>query len=250
MRPQVEASEKLEQPQLLGKAIELDGYLKTLSVGQLSKVMSISRVLAEKTHKLIALWSASPDAQRLAIDSFLGDIYSGLQVGGWSPQDREYANETLRILSGLYGIIRPLDGICPYRLEMGYRLPESPCPNLYNFWAADIAGTLPKDDIIINLAAVEYSKAVTPYLDPKRIVTPTFLTVSPKTNEPAFVVVHAKIARGAFARWLVINRVKELARLPEFNDLGYVYSNKLSSELLPVFVCKKFGGIGLSVRLK
>ncbi len=125
--------------------------------------MHISPKLADKTHALISSWEDTPNCQRPAIDSFLGDIYSGLQVLDWSDRDRDYADKNLRILSGLYGILRPLDGIYPYRLEMGYKLPDLRFSSLYKYWGDTIAASLPVDAPLINLAAVEYSKTITPY---------------------------------------------------------------------------------------
>ena len=102
----------------------------------------------------------------------------------------------------------------------------------------------------MNLAAGEYSRTVTNYVDADRVVTPKFLTVHPTTKKPTFVVVHAKIARGAFARWLVTARIKDTAAgIRGFNDIGYAYDEKSSSPAEPVFVCEEFGGKGLSVRL-
>lgn len=240
----------LRAPQLLAKARELDNYLKTLSASQLEQMMSLSPVLAKKTRELIGNWSDVPAKQTMAIDSFIGDIYSGMQAPTLSKTEREYADKTLRILSGLYGVLRPLDGICPYRLEMGYKLPGHQPANLYDFWGSAITETLPRSGPIVNLAALEYSDAVTPYMDEARFVAPKFLTVSPKTGEPAFVVVHAKIARGAFARWMIVNRIDEIAALTKFGEIGYKFNKKLSSPNAPVFVCEEFGGTGLSVRMQ
>lgn len=168
----------------------------------------------------------------------------------WTEEDRQYANKTLRILSGLYGILCPLDGIYPYRLEMGYRFPDQQFSNLYTYWGGTLAAALPAEPLILNLASVEYSKVVTDYIDEDRIISPSFLTLHPTTHEPTFVVVHAKIARGAFARWLIKERVTDAAHLRDFNDLGYMYDAHRSSPRVPVFVCKTFGGLGLSVRLQ
>lgn len=249
MRPIAQHAEPFAHPELLGEAMKLDEYLKTLSPKTLAKVMNISPALAAKTHALIAQWTAEPRYQRAAIDSFIGDIYSGIQINGWSHDDREYANKHLRILSGLYGILKPLDGICPYRLEMGYKLPREPYASLYKYWGNSIAATLQNKGPIINLAAVEYSKTITPFVDASRIITPIFRTVSPKTGEAEFVTVHAKIARGAFARWLITNRIENTSELTNFNDIGYRYDKKISTSVSPVFVAQKFSGKGLSVRL-
>jgi cytoplasmic iron level regulating protein YaaA (DUF328/UPF0246 family) len=240
----------LRPPQLLDKAQELDTYLKTLTPAQLGQVMKLSGPLAKKTHALIAEWKAEPAQQSVAIDTFIGDIYSGMQAPSLSAAERAYADKTLYILSGLYGVLRPLDGIMPYRLEMGYKLPDKQYANLPRYWGDSIAACLPAKGTIVNLSAVEYSQAVTPFVEASRIVAPRFMTVSPKTGEPAFVVVHAKIARGAFARWMIANRVKELGALTDFNEIGYRHVKKLSTPDSPAFVCEEFGGIGLSIRMQ
>lgn len=243
------AGKKVRKPQLLPKAEELAAYLKTLSASELAASMNLSAPLAKKTQALIADWSPAPNKQTPAIDAFIGDIYSGMQAPSLSDADRAHADKTLNILSGLYGILRPLDGIHPYRLEMGYKLPDKKFANLYKYWGDSIAACLPANGPIINLAADEYSKTVTPFVDEERILAPRFLTVSPKTGQPAFVVVHAKIARGAFARWLLVNRIKDISDLTQFDDIGYRYVKTLSKPESPVFVCKEFGGTGLSIRL-
>jgi cytoplasmic iron level regulating protein YaaA (DUF328/UPF0246 family) len=239
----------MTKPQLLQQATQLDEYLKTLSVGEIAKAMHISSELAQVTQQSIFQWSDEPAKQSLAIDSFIGDIYSGLHAGDLSKDDRGYANKTLRILSGLYGILRPYDGIMPYRLEMGYKLPAKTYANLYKFWGTAIADTLPSDGVIVNTSSVEYTKAVLPFVDEKRVITPQFLSVDPKTKEPTFKVVHAKIARGAFARWLIETRITEPSRFKEFINIGYQYNAKLSKPHEPTFVCEEFGGKGLSIRL-
>lgn len=228
-------------PVLLDRATELVERLRRLTPAQLATAMTISADLAARTKAQYDEWSPEPVAA--AAETFVGDIYSGLRVDSLRPADRRYADTHLRILSGLYGILRPFDGIAPYRLEMGYRLPDL---NLYQFWGGTIAEQLPATGQIVNLAAVEYSKTVTKYVAADRVVTPKFLTVDPGTGQPKFVVVHAKIARGAFARWLVTERADDLTK---FDDIGYAYDESLSSEREPVFVCAEFGGKGLSVRL-
>ena len=250
MRPAVdEGNDFLSQPVLLDKAKELANYLKTLSVQDIEKTMKVSPALAATTKELIAGWTDTPTSQRAAIDSFLGDIYSGLQVADLSEADRSYANEHVRILSGLYGILKPLDGIYPYRFEMGYKVPDTHYANLYSYWDQTIIDTLPKNELIVDLSAVEYGKTVTKYVEPAYIVTPRFLTISPKTGVPLFVVVHAKIARGAFAGWMIRNKIEDVDQLKEFAEIGYQYNASLSTPEIPVYVCREFKGIGLSVRL-
>ncbi len=243
-----DGKEQLQIPELLDKAKRLSNYLKTLSPEELQKVMKISPALAKKTYEMIQEWNIEPEKQSPAIESFIGDIYSGLQAQTLSDADRKYANGTLRIFSGLYGILRPNDGIYPYRLEMAYKLSEPEFSNLYKFWGKSIADCLPPAGPIINLASDEYADTITKYIDPDRIIAPKFLTQNPKTGEPTFVVVHAKIARGAFARWLIVNRIKDTSALTKFNDLNYQYDKKSSTPNIPAFICKEFGGKGLSIK--
>ncbi len=248
MRPPSDALLPYQQPAFQNEAGELADYLVTLSVSQLQRHMSLSKAKAEQTKQLAEDWSDDKSRQRPAIDAFLGDIYSGLQVQSFTEDDRAYANKHLLILSGLYGGLRALDSIHPYRLEMGYRLPDQKYSNLVKFWNSKIAEVIPSHDVVINLSAVEYSKAVLPHITNK-VITPKFLTMSPKTAEPRFVTVHAKIARGAFAHWMIKHRIEEAKELTAFTELGYTYDDSLSTPEEPVFVCSEFKGLGLSVRL-
>ena len=238
-----------QAPALLQAANQLASYLKTLRPVQLEKHMHLSKTKAVQTHSLLETWTDEPSLQRPALDAFLGDIYSGLQVQSFTSADRDFANDHLLILSGLYGGLRALDSIHPYRLEMGYKLPKTTYKSLYGYWNDSIARLIPNESDIVNLSAVEYTKAVLPYTKGSAVISPKFLTVSPKTGAPTFVTVHAKIARGAFAGWMIRNRIDRLEQLTAFNGLGYRYSKELSSPEEPVFVCQSFEGLGLSVRL-
>lgn len=244
------ASAPVTAPLLIDRTKPLAAYLQTLSEDQLQTTMGVSETLSRKVRTTLAAWNTEPDRQSLAIDSFVGDIYSGLRASTLSEDDRDYAQQTLRILSGLYGILRPYDGVRPYRLEMGYKLPGQSFSNLYKYWGPDIAETLPKKGLVVNLSAAEYTKTVLPYIDATRVVAPRFLTVNSKTGELSQVIVHTKIARGAFARWLMMSRITSLSEIVQFNDLNYRYDSVLSTSLEPAFVCREFGGIGLSMRLQ
>ena len=249
MRTRPETLLPYQAPQFLARAEELAGYLRSLDVSEVAHVMKLSPDKAASTVELMARWSSGESGSRPAIDAFIGDIYSGLQVHTWTPADRHEANGRLLILSGLYGGLSACDRVVPYRLEMGYRLPTMPEKNLYQYWGDTLATLLsPSAKSLVNLSAVEYTKALLPYINTP-VVTPRFLTVSPKNGEPIFVVVHAKIARGAFAKWLVVNRIDNTEQLTLFDDLGYRYDASLSTPEQPVYVCQEFGGIGLSVRL-
>ncbi len=237
-------------PQLLEKACELHDILKAASPERIAVMMKISPALAQKTHALIATWNPSPENQSLAMDSFIGDIYSGLRAEELSQADRDYADRNLLILSGLYGILRPYDGIFPYRLEMGYKLTGPGFENLYEFWGDSIAECLSQKGAIINLASEEFSRPVIDFVDKNRVVTPQFLTMNQKTGKPSFVAVHSKITRGAFARWMIINKVEDVSELSQFRDLGYKFDKNLSKPAEPTFVCEEFGGKGLSIKMK
>jgi len=235
-------------PPLLPLAKQIDAYLKTLSVQELAQSMHLSPALAQKTHELVQAWNTEPGRQTPAIDAFIGDIYSGLRANDFTPEEREYSQKTLFILSGQYGVLHALDGIFPYRLEMGYKLPAAEFHNLYKFWGEAIARCLPASGTIVNASSAEYMQTVLPFVDSARVVTPQFLTIDPKTGKPTFKVVHAKIARGAFARWMIKTRVQEATRLSGFNDLGYQYDPALSTPDQPTFVCQTFKGKGLSMK--
>lgn len=249
MRVPATSTLSYQKPQLLSQALQLADYIKSLSVSEISSAMKLSGPMASKTHSLMSQWTTDPAKQLPALDAFIGDIYSGLQVQSLSDDDRAYANQHLYILSGLYGVLRALDSISPYRLEMGYRFVDDPYKNLYTFWSDAIAKLIPVDQLIIDLSSEEYTKAVLPYLPDATVVSPKFMTKDLRTGEPKFVVVHAKIARGAFARWLIQSRTDTRDGLLKFTELGYRYSRQLSTPQQPVFVCDEFSGLGLSVRL-
>lgn len=238
----------LGSPALLSQTEELADIWRQASVADIQSLMKVSEKKAHEVKSLFDEWSTDPAVQVPAVDAFIGDIYSGLQVQAWSDEDRAYAHQHLLILSGLYGGLRACDGVMPYRLEMGYKLPDG--RTMYQFWGDTITSLVPSETTcLMNLSAVEYTKALLPFVDLPAI-TPKFLTISPKTGQPTFVTVHAKIARGAFARWLIQDRIQDTSKLPEFSDLGYRYNPTASTLEQPVFVCEEFGGLGLSIRLR
>ena len=130
---------------------------------------------------------------------------------------------------------------------MGYKFPDPKFKNLYTFWGDSLAKTLPQS-LVLNLASEEYSKAILPFLDASKVISPQFLTCHPKTGKATYVVVHAKIAKGAFARWMIQNQVQKPEQLQNFTDLGYAFDPSLSTPNQPAFVCKEFGGKGLSIK--
>jgi len=241
------ASRPLTTPDFLAEATQLHGYIKSLTTEQLVKAMHISAKLAGTVHDTYESWgSGEPSA---TIEVFRGDIYSGLRALDFSPTEKDFAQKHLKIFSGLYGVLRPYDGIYPYRLEAAYTFPDAAFKNLYTFWGDMLKATVTDIDSILNLTSVEYEKLLLPFIDSSKIITPRFLTLMPGSDEPKFVVVHVKIARGAFARWVIKRGIDSIEGLEKFDDLGYEYDEALSTPLQPVFICRDFKGIGLSQRL-
>ncbi len=235
----------LSTPLFTEEASFLHKQLEKLSDDEIMEMMHISSGLTRRVRQQIQNWTAHP--QPIAsIDMFVGDIYSGLRAASLSRVDRMYAQAHLIILSGLYGALRPLDAVAPYRLEMAYKLNQK---RLHDFWGDRIANHLPTEGLIVNVSSQEYAKVITPYVSADRIVTPQFLTINQATGLPTFTTVHAKIARGAFARWMITSQAASRDSLSHFDDLNYRYDPTRSTEHTPVYVCETFGGIGLSVRL-
>lgn len=249
MRRRPDAQTSVRLPLLSERAERLGSYLRSLDAGQLATAMHISPVLAAKVHQAYAAWSIDKDTTP-AIDCFIGDIYSGFQAKTLSLAQREYADAHVGILSGLYGYVRPLDDIMPYRLELLYKLPDAKFKNLYAYWGGAVAECVPADGYIINAASAEYSRLVLPFINTTRVITPEFLTVNPTTGVPTPTTVHTKIARGALAHWLVTHPTEDPRDLCGFDELGYRHDAERSTAMAPVYVCQQFGGIGLSVRLE
>jgi cytoplasmic iron level regulating protein YaaA (DUF328/UPF0246 family) len=239
----------LTTPEYMRQAVYINNALQSLAVSELENLMHITSTLAARVKQNAEEWSDSAEGTAAAL-TFRGDIYSGLSASLWNRQDADFAQKHLLILSGLYGLLRPFDKIKPYRLEMGYKLMLPNDLTLEKFWKAELSGALDPDDTYINLTAYEYFKVIERQLGESRVISPKFLTISQKTGQPTFVTVHAKIARGSFANWLIKNKIDDPAKITGFDQLNYRYDVGLSTPTEPVFVCDEFGGLGLSVRLK
>jgi len=226
----------LQKPALQKQAKELDALLKGYSVAELARLMHLSPALAAETHALIKRWNTRPLKQSAAIDAFRGDIYRGLVAQTLSDDDRWYSRDVLRILSGLYGILRPFDAIMPYRLELMYPLAGEGFNNLYQFWGKAIAAKIAKKGTIVNLASQEYFRTIAPYVDPRRVIEPQFMVRMTSDAEITFAAVYAKVARGAFARWLITSRLTDPAEFPSFTEHGYRYLPELSTPEKPLFL--------------
>lgn len=238
------ATDRHSEPRLAGRAAELVEVLTAKSPDDLSALMSISPTLAELNFERFADWrpDVSVHTGRAAVLAFAGDTYRGLEAGSFSTRDFTRAQKVLRILSGLYGLLRPLDLIQPYRLEMGTKLATASGDALYDFWgdtitemlASDLAAS-PGAKVLVNLASKEYFSAVDPGGVGGRVVTPRFMDTN-DDGDLRVMGIFAKQARGAMARWIITRRVTTLKALDDFDGLGYRFDPELSDVDDPVFV--------------
>ena len=224
--------EKHTEPQFLPKSERLNKLLKTKSAKGLSKLMSMSDALGQLNHERNQDWETpfTPENARPAIYAFNGDVYRGLDAYT-IPQDKiENLQSTVRILSGLYGILKPTDLIQPYRLEMGTKLAVGKNKNLYEFWKKDITNALNQeledDELFLNLASNEYFKAVNTKALKVPIITANFKDF--KNGKYKVISFYAKEARGAMARYIVDTNAKTIDDLKGFNYLDYGFSEALS----------------------
>jgi len=231
-------------PALFNQTKILARTAKKQSVADLKKLMKLSDNLAELNvdrYKSFRLNGLSNSAKPAAL-TFNGDVYGGLDAKTMTAAQMRYAQKHLRILSGLYGVLKPMDAIQPYRLEMGIRLENPRGKNLYEFWgnriskqlAEDLEGN--KEKTVVNLASNEYFKAVGKTLDAP-VITPAFLNV--KDGQARALMFYAKRARGLMARWIIDNKVEKSADLLDFNVEGYKLNKKLSEDGKPVFTRKQ-----------
>ena len=216
--------------------------LRKFKVEDLKDLMSISEDLAQLNFKRYKNWKKSTSENESLISAgfaFSGEVYRGLDLGSLSNEELENANKNLRILSGMYGILKPTDLIYPYRLEMGTRFsPIEEQKNLYEFWKDKIAKTLKKElekeEVIVNLASHEYFKALDIQQIKNRIITPVFKEF--KNGKFAIVMMYAKHARGAMARYLIQNQLANIEELKLYSVDGYTFDSNQSTENEWVFV--------------
>jgi uncharacterized protein len=228
-------------PSFAAETKELIDVARNLDVPALRKLMSISEKLAELNVERFAAFSETPDvdAVKQAMYMFAGDTYTGLDAGSLDADTVSYAQDHLRILSGLYGILRPLDGAQAYRLEMGSRLATSKGKNLYEFWGNKIALNLNESaqavgaQYVVNCASTEYFSAVAKEALHPKIITPVFLERRDGTEK--VISFFAKKARGAMARFIVENRVNSIPQLHEFDAGGYALDASQSDDTTLVF---------------
>jgi len=225
----------LTRPAFLQHSQTLIGLLRDFSVAELAALMDISDKLAALNVARFAAWSPrfTERNSRAAILAFRGDVYEGMEAWTFTAEDHAFAQARLRILSGLYGLLRPLDRLQPYRLEMGTALANPAGRHLYAFWGDVLARALNAalaeqgDDVLVNLASDEYSRAALTQALRAQVVTPQFR--EERNGQFKMVSFYAKRARGLMAAYIVRNRLANAAALKDFSADGYTFNKKLSA---------------------
>ncbi len=225
-------------PAFAKDAHALADVARDLSQADLKKLMGISDDLAKLNADRFRDFG-NQDKKPAAL-AFAGDTYQGLEAGSLDADELDWAQDHLRILSGLYGLLRPLDNIEPYRLEMGSRLKTEKGKSLYDYWGDRLSKALNRyaddvnTDVLVNCASQEYFGAVDRDALKLRVITPTFLDT--KNGEAKVISFFAKKARGAMARFIVQNRLTDPEALKDFDSGGYRYDSARSTEDEPAFI--------------
>jgi cytoplasmic iron level regulating protein YaaA (DUF328/UPF0246 family) len=230
-------------PQFVDHSAELIQTLRTLSPESIGSLMSISDPLAHLNFQRYQHWTPtfSPTNAKQAVLAFNGDVYEGFDARSLAENDLDFAQRHVRILSGLYGVLRPLDLMQPYRLEMGTRLGNLRGRDLYAFWGDRITHALsgeledrePGSRALVNLASEEYFKSVRPKKLDAPVITPVFEDF--KGGRYKIISFYAKRARGMMARYAVLNRASQPSELKAFDSDGYAFAPEVSSEQTWVF---------------
>lgn len=222
-------------PWFLANSQQLIDQLKELSQADVASLMKLSDKLAALNVARFGSWETpfTPENAKQAILAFKGDVYTGLDAEHFSEDDFSFAQDHLRILSGLYGLLKPLDLIQPYRLEMGTKFANSRGKNLYEFWDMLLTDTLnkefsnEKEPVLINLASNEYFKAIKVKSLQAEIITPVFKDW--KNGQYKMISFYAKKARGLMAAYIIKNRLKDPEQLKCFDSEGYYFSQEQST---------------------
>ncbi|KJV40471.1 peroxide stress protein YaaA [Acinetobacter brisouii] len=234
-------SSNFTQPRLLDQSEQLIDVCRELSASQLASLMSVSEKIAQLNVARFQDWQTEFDLAnaRQAIFAFKGDVYTGLDAYALSDPQLDFAQQHLRMLSGLYGLLRPLDLMMPYRLEMGTKLHNPRGSNLYEFWGKRITDLIQQDlqqansNILLNLASDEYYKAVKESALDAQIVKPVFL--DQKNGKYKVISFYAKKARGLMARFVIEQQIQQVEDLKAFNSEGYYFDAENSNAKELVF---------------
>jgi len=236
------ATQRHTQPQYLDHSQELITLLRELSPLQIGQLMHLSDKLSGLNAARFGSWTPAftPANAKQALLAFKGDVYTGLHAEGFNEADFDYAQEHLRMLSGLYGLLRPLDLMQPYRLEMGTKLVNPRGKDLYAFWGTRISEWLNQalaeqgDDVLLNLASNEYFSAVKRSALNARIINTEFKDL--KNGQYKIISFYAKKARGMMSRFVIKERINDPAALKQFDEQGYRYSAEQSKPDSLVFL--------------
>ncbi|KZZ35833.1 MULTISPECIES: peroxide stress protein YaaA [unclassified Oleiphilus] len=227
-------SDEFSVPDFLDESKHLVDALKKVDSAALMKLMSVSEKIADLNVQRMKDWTVPFTAQnaKQAVYAFKGDVYTGLAVESMDSASVEYLQGKLRILSGLYGILRPLDLMQPYRLEMGTRLENTRGKNLYEFWGEMLTESLNRelegsDEVLVNLASSEYFKSIKPKSLKAKVITPIFKDEKKGTYK--IISFYAKKARGLMVRYAADNNIQSVEDLKGFDYAGYQYSESESS---------------------
>ena len=227
------------KPRLLKQSAQLIQQLRDLAPQDISALMKISDALGQLNYERFQAWDTpfTTKNARPAVLAFKGDVYTGLEADNFSAEDMAYAQDHLRILSGLYGLLRPMDLMQAYRLEMGTRFENSGGKDLYAFWGDQITELLNQDlgtaPCLINLASNEYFRAVKPRALTVPVITPVFK--DRKNGQYKIISFFAKKARGLMASWVIRNRITAPEQLTAFDVDGYYYEPSASDASTLVF---------------
>jgi|TARA_B110000263_G_scaffold247643_1_gene260900 cytoplasmic iron level regulating protein YaaA (DUF328/UPF0246 family) len=221
------------------KAIQVNNSIKDLSAPDLSRLMTISTKLSDLNWLRNQDFQKNNSKEKQAIFAFNGDVYDGIDANTISTSNHEKLQSTLRILSGLYGILKPFDKIKPYRLEMGTKISIDGSKNLYDFWKKNVTDSILKEikeeEIIINLASNEYFSVIDSSLIDNKIITPQFKDF--KNGKLKIISFYAKKARGLMTRFLIDNDIQSSSDIENFNSSGYTFSQaETADSTSPVFV--------------
>lgn len=239
------ATTTFTEPRLLDDAAQLVEIMSDKTPDDLRNLMSISPALAELNFERFQEWQVpfTPSTSRQSVLAFAGDVYTGLDApASFSARDFTHAQKTFRILSGLYGLLRPLDLMMAYRLEMGTKLANDRGRDLYDYWREPVTDLLQTDlaaspgpDVLINLASNEYFNAVDVQRLGARVISPVFLD-SKNGADPKIVSFFAKRARGEMSRFLIQERVSTIKGIADFTGMGYRFDDQRSTPDKPTFV--------------
>lgn len=235
-------TERFTQPQYLDHSQELITQLRELSPAQIGELMHLSDKLSGLNAARFGSWTPAftPANAKQALLAFKGDVYTGLDAESISDADLDYAQQHLRMLSGLYGLLRPLDLMQPYRLEMGTKLANSRGKDLYAFWGNRISEWLNQalaeqgDDVLLNLASNEYFSAVKRPALKARVINTEFR--DQKNGQYKIISFYAKKARGMMSRFVISERISKPEELRGFDVQGYRFSKEQSSDNTLIFL--------------